>query len=393
MLHAPARMVRLLVGDCRTLLPTLAAGSVHCVVTSPPYWGLRDYGAANQIGLEATPAAYLEALVGVFHDIWRVLRDDGTLWLNLGDGYAGGGGYAPEAPSNQERAPGIFHGNTLAMSEARVKARPGHVPAGLKPKDLVGMPWRVAFALQADGWFLRADCIWHKPNPMPESVTDRPTKAHEYVFLLTKRARYFYDGDAVREPYSGHCGGEGGVNNKERLKSVRLGAAHAPSLINATVNPAGRNLRSVWTINPAPTPDAHFATFPPQLAARCILAGTSARGACAACGAPRVRQVEREAATVLSPASRYGHGAGRNDGGRSQLVGATASTVGWAPACACDAATVPCVVLDPFAGTGTTGRVAEDLGRDSVLLELNPAYGELAARKTAQGGLFASRSE
>src|SRR5262245_5948516 len=202
--------VQLLLGDCRTILPTLPADSVHCVVTSPPYWGLRDYGVAGQLGLEPTPEEYVAHMVGVFREVRRVLRDDGTCWVNMGDSHAahGGGGEGrmrelyPDAP---ERWRGIH----TAAGHGQISGGGGKTFAGLKTKDLVGMPWRLAFALQADGWFLRADCIWAKPNPMPESVTDRPTKAHEYVFLLTKAARYFYDADAVREPHAEPWRGNG----------------------------------------------------------------------------------------------------------------------------------------------------------------------------------------
>jgi len=273
--------IQLLLGDCRAVLLTLPADSVHCVVTSPPYWGLRDYGIEGQLGLEPTPEEYVERMVAVFHEVRRVLRDDGTCWANMGDTFS--------------------------------------------DKQLVGMPWRLAFALQADGWFLRSDIIWAKPNPMPESVTDRPTKAHEYVFLLTKSARYFYDADAVREPAtyagkhvrtngnSGMCEGYDGHRTRDGFKR------------GVTVAEA-RNLRTVWTIATEPTPDAHFATFPQALAMRCILAGCPAGG----------------------------------------------------------------TVLDPFAGTGTVGQVAERCGHNSILIELNPAYVTLAKDRTAQRGLFAT---
>ena len=175
----------LLQGDCLQQLATLPAASVQCCVTSPPYWGLRDYGTAGQLGLEATPDEYVANMVAVFREVWRVLRDDGTLWLNLGDSYASGG--------RSTRDPGQ---SKLHPAQAKGMRRPAD-GEGIKPKDLVGIPWRVAFALQADGWWLRQDIIWHKPNPMPESVTDRCTKAHEYIFLLTKQAKYYYDAEAV----------------------------------------------------------------------------------------------------------------------------------------------------------------------------------------------------
>jgi site-specific DNA-methyltransferase (adenine-specific) len=320
-------------GDCREVLRELPAESVHCVVTSPPYWGLRDYGTATweggdadcdhvmsralkrdnnggmppagegtrgtqsstassvllfrdacgkcgarrvdaQLGLETTPEAYVAAMVDVFREVRRVLRDDGTLWLNLGDSYAAARSYQVRDNKHTDV------GNTMASS----------VPEGLKPKDLVGIPWRVAFALQADGWYLRSDIVWAKPNPMPESVTDRPTKSHEYVFLLAKSARYFFDADAVRETSS---------------------------------DDFGRNIRSVWTIATAPYPGAHFATFPPKLVEPCVKAGCPVGG----------------------------------------------------------------VVLDPFAGTGTVGMVAQSLSRRAVLIELNPEYLRQCLARNAQAPL------
>jgi DNA modification methylase len=307
----------LLTGDVRERLAELPDASVQCCVTSPPYWGLRDYGTDGQLGLEPTPAAYVASLVAVFREVGRVLRDDGTLWLNLGDSYCGGGGYAPDAPSNLAGSKQTTIGGACKTTAAT------KTPSGLKPKDLVGIPWRLAFALQADGWYLRSDIIWNKPNPMPESVTDRPTKSHEYVFLLTKSARYFYDVDAVREPISestvsrnkyawkGHMGRH--VPTEER--GARNVESHAE-----LCNPLGRNTRSVWTITTQPYPDAHFATFPEALPERCIRAGTK--------------------------------------------LGDT--------------------VLDPFAGSGTTGQVAVQLGRSFIGIELNADYADLA--RTRIGG-------
>lgn len=248
---------RLIQSDVLAGLATLADGSARCCVTSPPYWGLRDYGHAGQLGLEATPEAYVAKMVGVFREVRRVLSDDGTLWLNLGDSYASSGG---------ERAYG--------SSDGDVGRGPGtrrhDVPAsGLKPKDLVGIPWRVAFALQADGWYLRSDIIWHKPNPMPESVTDRPTKAHEYLFLLTKSAKYYYDHKAVAEAAN--------PANHRNSPGVRRTAP-------GTQDHAGfkdgrhfktRNRRSVWTITPKPFKGAHFAVMPEALVEPCILAGSA----------------------------------------------------------------------------------------------------------------------
>jgi DNA modification methylase len=346
---------RIIQGDCIAGMQTLPDASVHCCVTSPPYWGLRDYGHDGQIGLEGTPEQYVARMVEVFRDVRRVLRDDGTLWLNLGDSYCGGGGYAPDAPCNQRRADGESWGAMNAFSvregQARKKSRPGYTPPGLKAKDLVGIPWRVAFALQADGWWLRQDIIWHKPNPMPESVRDRCTKAHEYVFLLTKSERYFFDNDAVSEPIA--------ASSVERLSqptlAVQAGSSRVPGKTNgnmkAVVRSSGnkarkpasargvpvdtgsgtagavagsvpwegstRNKRSVWTVTTRPFKGAHFAVMPSALAEPCILAGCP-------------------------------------DGG---------------------------TVLDPFSGSGTTLAVAAKLGRNAIGFELNPDYIQLAEQR------------
>ena len=247
-------------GDCREILQTLPEQSVNCCVTSPPYFGLRDYGMAEQIGLEPTPERFVAELVGVFREVRRVLRDDGTLWLNLGDSYAVNGG---------GRAYGASDG---AVGRAEAPGFPRRAPQGLKPKDLIGIPWRVAFALQADGWYLRQDIIWHKPNPMPESVTDRCTKAHEYIFLLSKSARYYYDADAIKEPANKNAAGS--LFHAGKTATHQLGRA---STIERAETDA-RNRRSVWTIATQPYSGAHFATFPPALVEPCILAGCPVGG-------------------------------------------------------------------------------------------------------------------
>jgi DNA modification methylase len=236
-------------GDCREVLPRFPADSIHCVVTSPPYWGLRDYGVAGQIGLEDTPNRFVDELVNIFREVRRVLRPDGTLWLNLGDSYAattkGAGGIGKQHTNN---------GSILAD-------RSWQIPSGLKPKDLVGIPWRVAFALQADGWWLRQDIIWAKPNPMPESVKDRCTKAHEYLFLLTKSERYYFDAEAIAEPTAYPIA-------KDRKASGQYADGSGET----------RNKRSVWTVTPKPFREAHFATFPPDLVRPCIQAGSPVGG-------------------------------------------------------------------------------------------------------------------
>jgi len=371
----------LLQGDCLQQLATLPAASVQCCVTSPPYWGLRDYGTAGQLGLEATPDEYVANMVAVFSAVRRVLRDDGTLWLNLGDSYNGSSG-SGGATQKQTTNAGSFH-------NAGIRLAPG-----LKPKDLVGIPWRVAFALQADGWYLRQDIIWHKPNPMPESVTDRCTKAHEYIFLLTKSARYYYDNEAVKEPvsevslkraeYGWDC-------DRPSTKNASMGGngIHTEKMGERFVNPAGRNKRSVWTVTTKPFKGAHFATFPPDLIEPCILAGTSQRGECPKCGKAWVRVTEREdkrhwtERNEYTKTSRYAlgdNGSGRNDG-RADFKSAGFITGGWRAQCECGLEPVPQIVLDPFSGAGTTGVVAVQHGRRYVGIELNPDYLEMSRKR------------
>jgi DNA modification methylase len=362
-------------GDCREVLKLLPAEMAQCCVTSPPYWGLRDYGTAEweggepgcehkrpyhafpdhsgeayngstrgnqgsttataisysntcakcgarridaQLGLESTPEEYINKMAVVFREVWRVLRDDGTLWVNMGDSYA---------TSNPAGRRDSGNGTNRKFGDHEIDGSFGNSTrkqSGLKPKDLCGIPWRLAFALQADGWYLRSDIIWHKPNPMPESVTDRPTKAHEYIFLLSKQQRYFYDAEAIREPvqfdsrneqwgktlvttFHDHSNDQSqGLMQKKPNGFVRMS------------NPAGRNKRSVWTVATQPYAEAHFATFPEDLIKPCILAG-----------------------------SRPGD-----------------------------------TVLDPFGGSGTTGKVAIELGRSAILIELNPQYAALAKNRT-----------
>ncbi len=256
-------------GDCLETLRTLPDNSLHCCVTSPPYWGLRDYGHAGQIGLEQTPDEYVGRLVEVFREVRRVLRDDGTVWLNLGDSYAGGKG---QNGNSKARLTAAERGYKQAAGTVLMATRPIDLPIdGLKPKDLVGIPWRVAFALQADGWWLRQDIIWHKPNPMPESVRDRCTKAHEYVFLLTKSARYFYDAAAVAEAateYSAFKKSGTKIFTNNYHGDGRLSGLHPTAVADGT-----RNRRSVWTVTTKPYKGAHFATMPPELAETCIRAG------------------------------------------------------------------------------------------------------------------------
>jgi DNA modification methylase len=242
----------IITGDCLESLRTLPSESVHCCVTSPPYWGLRDYGHDGQIGLEKSPEEYVAKMVAVFAEVRRVLRNDGTLWLNVGDSYAattkGTGGTNPKQPTNN----GSFYSANFDLGE-------------IKPKDLCGIPWRLAFALQSDGWYLRQDIIWHKPNPMPESVRDRCTKAHEYVFLMSKSSRYYWDADSIRQDHIG--------THSRGMKRSIIPERNDNSRDFLASNPLGPNRRSVWTVATQPCKEAHFAVMPQKLVEPCILAG------------------------------------------------------------------------------------------------------------------------
>jgi DNA modification methylase len=374
-------------GHVLEILPTLPAGSVQCCVTSPPYWGLRDYGVEGQLGLEPTPEEYVANMVEVFREIRRVLRDDGTLWLNLGDSYAQDTKWGGKTGGKHAKG---LHGTTGIGRN--------HTQTGLPGKNLVGIPWRVAFALQADGWFLRQDIIWHKPNPMPEAVRDRCTKAHEYIFLLSKSPSYFYDLEAIKEPASPNSHSRGhGVNPKSlHTSAVRSKQNGSFSTAVNEVVP-DRNKRSVWKVSTKPYPGAHFATFPPDLIEPCILAGTSEAGCCGACGAPRRRITEKERKPTrpgtdskvnrasADPDSPYHEHSGMVVGNRDPQRHCTVTTTtGWEPGCDCGAETVPCVVLDPFAGSGTVPQVCNWNGRDWVAIELNPEYVELIETRSRQ---------
>ncbi len=543
--------IQILIGDVRARLADLADKSVHCAVTSPPYWGLRDYGVEGQLGLEKTPEEYVENMVEVFRGVKRVLRDDGTLWLNMGDCYAG----PPKGSMKGQDKSGLTSTRTQESAPCGVHKR----GTGLKPKDLVGMPWMLAKALQApyytgqirdiqdriwlaamidtegclfihkrkvgqsngqgykrkhdsygaglevsntseaivqrcmaitgigsictqspdqnprrqqmlyrwnlrsnvcrevvrevyphlvakkhearlllscpssgedaaaahvslkalhnggtatidwpppdsmyeQGWYLRADIVWKKPNPMPESIRDRPTKSHEYMFLLTKRGRYYYDQEAVREPSQPFrpCGKNSRADNdrdpKHRTrKQDAIGKrTHKGFNERYAENPVnGRNLRSVWTIATQPFPDAHFATFPEALIIPCIKAGTSERGCCPECGAGWVRVVEKSGGTI---GKGWHEHEGDSGAGQSQPKDFPSKsdykreTTGWKPGCDHDATPVPCTVLDPFLGSGTTALVAARLGRDCIGIELSPDYTKIAQKRLDEVALMA----
>ena len=384
-------------GDCIEVMRGMEPESVHCVVTSPPYWSLRDYGVDGAYGLEPTLDEYIGQMVEVFRDLRRVLRKDGQLWLNLGDAYAGSG---KGLNGDGSHSPGDKQATNMGSLTA-----PPMGTTSLKLKDLIGLPWRVAFALQADGWWLRSDCVWAKPNPMPESVTDRPTRAHEYVFLLTKSARYFYDAAAIREPAVSTItkkpdggdtgsGAHGSFHRNGREKGERTDKQRGHSRRHAGFNDRwdamtkaeqqamGANARTVWSIATQPYKEAHFATSPEKLVEPCILAGTSERGVCAECGAPWERVVERH--------TSGGHlGSDTLEGNTRNQYGGQAvwdsyqppSTTGWRPTCDHDSEPVPALVLDPFCGSGTTGVVALRHGRSFIGIELNPEYVELARKQ------------
>ena len=365
-------------GDALSVLKTMPDQSINTCVTSPPYWGLRDYGIDGQLGLEPTPEEYVANLVEVFREVKRVLRNDGTLWLNLGDSYYN---YRPGKGQALVK-------QTVSKTKQDLPdtcPRRGNKLVGLKEKDLVGIPWMVAFALRADGWYLRSDIIWHKPNPMPESVTDRPTKAHEYIFLLAKSRRYYYDAEAIKEPLARPeellrktPAVFGGRNKHDGYRTRK----HSGNEYVGTYT--GRNKRSVWTIATQPFPEAHFATFPEKLIEPMILAGTSPK-ACSKCGAPWKRVVERERTGEREVQVSDRKGLLRNDlakhAGRIGEVKVT--TLSWEPTCTCEDndGSGRCVVLDPFVGSGTTLLVAQRLGRSGIGIELNPEYIEIAKRR------------
>ena len=326
---------KIICGDSLEVLQTLASESIDCIITSPPYWGLRDYGVKGQLGLEKTPEEYVVKLVEIFREVKRVLKKEGTFWLNLGDSYSTPKKGNTETNKNKTRVTDSFK---------------KELPPGMKPKNLVGIPWRVAFALQADGWYLRQDIIWAKPNPMPESVTDRCTKSHEYIFLLTKNPKYYFDNEAIKEKAVWDLDGTGTEARKDRqLEGMKSGPTEMKNGIRPRgdrrlrastfkkvqkiglaqskaeyVETFGRNKRSVWTVTTKPYKEAHFATFPQDLIIPMVKAGCPENG----------------------------------------------------------------LVLDPFMGSGTTAITARTLGRHYLGIELNPEYIKLAEDRLKQKVLF-----
>ena len=374
--------VQVLQGDAREALCTLPENSVHCCITSPPYWGLRSYGGdEGMIGLEPTFEEHLANLVAVFREVRRVLRNDGTVFLNYGDSYTSGNRATWQSGASKNM------GHCIQDDIPRP-----NTPYGLKPKDLIMMPSRVAMALQADGWWLRSEIVWHKPNPIPESVTDRPTSAHEKLYLLSKAAQYFYDAEAVRvamQPQSIAQLNQSTFDSQTGgPKDTKTGnRSHRKTLENLKANGGtSSNLRNVWTIATHSFKEAHFATFPPALVEPCIKAGTSAHGVCGECSAPWAREVDAEIEYTQKTHNVHGcrieplnHGSDRADrhvAGRKRVT-----TTGWSPSCTCNAAVVPATVLDCFAGAGTTGLVADRLGRDAVLIEINAEYADMARER------------
>lgn len=401
----PGRRVTVRILNCDVMdgLRQLPDESVHLCVTSPPYFGLRSYLKADhplkpfEIGQEATPEEFIAKLVAVFREVRRVLRNDGTLWVNIGDSYA-----------NDSKWGGASGGKHVSALHGDTGIGRGRKATGLKSKDLIGIPWMLAFALRADGWYLRRDIIWNKPSCMPESVKDRCTTSHEYIFHFAKSAAYFYDNEAIKEPFAtdprenyparAHITGRGsqgfaGARGNDRDKSGGFPAE------------GGRNKRSVWSIASQPFSGAHYAVFPPELPETIIKAGTSEKGCCAKCGTQWERQVERgdvpmtARRSVLAAAERQGHpdylnavrpsslGAGSGGDVPSRIV----TTIGWKPTCECGVAeTVPATVLDCFGGAGTTGLVADRLQRNAILIDLYPANAPMMEERISRDApLFA----
>ena len=362
------------------MLKDLPEQSVNTCITSPPYWGLRDYGEGEQLGLEDTPDKFVNNLVEVFREVKRVLRDDGTVWLNLGDSYISG--KSRYSTREQTLAGGGKNEKKLGgLQRGGKKDLYGH--PFYKDKDLAGIPWRVAFALHQDGWYLRLDIIWHKPNPMPESVKDRCTKAHEYIFLLSKNPRYYFDNEAIKEDAVGNKPG-----NKNPHKHKGQPFSEVKNNIDKISAVSKRNKRSVWTVTTKPFKGAHFATFPPDLIEPCVLAGCPEK-VCVECSTPYERKVEskrlkRNELPKDDPRYRPNtyEGSYKDINGKADAGYTETKDLGLEKQCQCESnETKAGNVLDPFGGAGTTGLVAQQNNRDSILIELNPDYIEIAKER------------
>lgn len=369
--------------NANALFIPLADKSIHTIVTSPPYYGLRDYQVSGQLGLEPTPDEYIANLVAVFRECKRILRDDGTLWVNIGDSFAGSGCGTNDYRTEKSRS--------INKSDVMFSKRPPQQKElpGCKPKDLIGIPWMLAFALRADGWYLRSDIIWAKRNCMPESVKDRPTKSHEYIFLLSKSQKYYYDSEAVKED---------SVTGKWDAMPPIGGVKHTESGENPTYsgntpsNNGKRNKRDVWSVATKPYKGAHYATFPPDLITPCILAGAP-ETCCAECGAPyaRVAKIVGKQVTEsmriagCNDAGEYnGHATKDFESAKAQNASDTKRRIlesmsqvkdySFEPTCSCNAGTTSGIVFDPFVGSGTTVATAIQLGRRGVGLDLSMKY-------------------
>jgi len=424
-----------LFGNCLETMNAIEDESIDTCITSPPYYGLRDYGTAEweggdpncehtvsmdtkwndpkrgknvlrpevahrggksnaclkcdatrideQIGLEDTPEKYIENLVEIFRLVKRKLKPTGTLWLNIGDSYAGSNQIGRR---DKQEGGGLYEGKQKSWSSGITRSQKRNT--GLKPKDLIGIPWMLAFALRADGWYLRQDIIWSKPNCMPESVRDRCTKSHEYIFLLTKSKSYFYDHEAIKEPVKGNWGTRDRTEGKYHNEGSGL-TPHSGLEKNYTT----KNKRSVWTIPPKPYKEAHFAVFPPDLVEPCIRAGSSQYGCCADCGEPYIRNIEMEKNTthwkegrVISDdhLSNDFSQSGKKVPRKDKIIIKKSIDKGWIKNCECEQnEIIPSVVLDPFGGSGTTAGVAIKNRRRAILCELNEDYIDLMEDRIA----------
>ncbi|MFC1924264.1 DNA-methyltransferase [Chloroflexota bacterium] len=376
-------------GNALYILRQLPEGIAQMVCTSPPYWGLRKYDGEQEIedwgcafGLEPTPEMYVEHTVEFLRAIRRVLRNDGVVFWNVGDSYNG-------ASANQSGN----HGYKDGRSNRDKRFSVGGV-MGLKPKDLCLIPFRVAIAAQQDNWWIRSIIIWSKPNPMPESVKDRPTESHEYIIMMTKSKNYHWDMDAVREASEGTAGdrkafrGHGDYTTQGGSNYYYGGNRQGNQIKGNNGIAAGRNIRSVWEFPTEPYPEAHFAVFPTELPKRCIMAATSEKGNCSKCGKPWVRVVERTRMNRTElPKSDPRHrpnaysGAYEDINGKGDAGYTDTKTIGWQPQCTCNAPTEPPIVLDPFAGSGTVGEVAKSLGRKAILIDTSKKYCKLAEKR------------